>query len=281
MNSQSAIERTEWPSPGDSYVPTTLTNPSNIMINPSNIPSERTAVPAAATYPFNDRPFARISWGAVFAGAIIALATQIVLALIGMAIGLATLNPAAGDNPSGTALGAGAAIWLVVSSLISLFIGGYIAARLAGRFNGWLHGLITWGTLTLLTLTLLTTAAGQLIGAASGLSNFVVSNSDKTLGLPPALQQQVDQLRTRASQIADQAAAQAQTTDSQTRDAQARDAGEKAAKGGAVGTGAAAFAMILGAIAAAMGGKAGERAPRREVYDRVDESNRVSDRVER
>jgi hypothetical protein len=73
------------------------------MINPSSsIPSERTTVRTAATYPVYDRPFARISWGAVFAGAIIALATQIVLALIGMAIGLATLNPATGASPSGT-----------------------------------------------------------------------------------------------------------------------------------------------------------------------------------
>ena len=63
----------------------------------------------------------RASWGAVFAGAIIALATQIVLALIGMAIGLTTLNPSTGDSPSGTALGTGAAIWLVTSSLVSLF----------------------------------------------------------------------------------------------------------------------------------------------------------------
>jgi hypothetical protein len=245
------------------------------MINPTSIPSERTV----ATYPVYDRPFARISWGAVFAGAIIALATQIVLALIGMAIGLATLDPATGDNPSGTALGTGAAIWLVVSSLVSLFIGGYIAARLAGRFNGWLHGLITWGTLTLLTLMLLTTAAGQLIGAASGLTNFAVTNSDKVLRLPPALQQQVDQFRTQASQTVDQAA-QAQSTDPQTREAQARDAGQKAAKGGAVGTGAAALAMILGAIAAAMGGRTGERNPRHDVYDRGDENNRVSDRVD-
>src|SRR5437868_9221168 len=91
-----------------------------VMINPStSVPSERTTV-RSATYPVHDRPFARISWGAVFAGAIIALATQIVLALIGMAVGLATLNPATGDSPSGTALGTGAAIWLVVSSLISL-----------------------------------------------------------------------------------------------------------------------------------------------------------------
>src|SRR5215208_5451027 len=89
-----------------------------IMITPSSsTPSERTTVRTATTY---DRPFARISWGAVFAGAIIALATQIVLALIGMAIGLATLNPATGDSPSGTALGTGAALWLVVSNLFSL-----------------------------------------------------------------------------------------------------------------------------------------------------------------
>src|SRR4051794_32863442 len=230
------------------------------MINPSSsVPSERTTVRTAPPYPVYDRPFARISWGAVFAGAIIALATQIVLALIGMAIGLATLNPASGDSPSGTTLGAGAAIWLVVSSLISLFIGGYIAARLAGRFNGWLHGLITWGTLTLLTLMLLTTAAGQLIGAASGLTTFAVNNGNSTSVLPPALQRQVDQLKNQANQAVDQTAAQTQATDPQTRDAQARDAGQKAAKGGAVGTGAAAFAMILGAIAAAVGGKTGER----------------------
>jgi hypothetical protein len=251
------------------------------MINPSSsMPSERITVRTAATYPVYDRPFARISWGAVFAGAIIALATQIVLALIGMAIGLATLNPATGDSPSGTALGTGAAIWLVISSLISLFIGGYIAARLAGRFNGWLHGLVTWGTLTLLTLMLLTTAAGQLIGAASGLTNFAINNSDKTSRLPAALQQPIEQLKSQANQTADQAA-QAQSTDPQTREAQARDAGEKAAKGGAVGTGAAAFAMILGAIAAALGGRTGERNPRHNIHDVAADERTVSERIER
>jgi hypothetical protein len=198
-----------------------------------------------------------------------------------MAIGLATLSPATGETPSGTTLGAGAAIWLVISSLISLFVGGYIAARLSGRLNGWLHGLITWGTLTLLTLMLLTTAAGQLIGAASGLTSFAVSNSDKTLRLPPTLQQQLDQFATQASQTADQAAAQAQSTDAQTREAQARDVGQKAAKGGAVGSGAAAFAMILGAIAAALGGRAGERAFRVGIFDRPSENDRTPDRVER
>jgi hypothetical protein len=51
------------------------------------------------------RPFARISWGAIFAGAVVALAVQLVLTLIGGAIGLATLSPATGQSPSGTTLG--------------------------------------------------------------------------------------------------------------------------------------------------------------------------------
>src|SRR3954447_16227771 len=91
-----------------------------------------------------DRTFARISWGAIFAGAIIALATQLVLTLIGAAVGLATLDPATGQNPSGTTLGIGAAVWLVISSLVSLFLGGYVAGRLGGTFMGgctdWLLG---------------------------------------------------------------------------------------------------------------------------------------------
>lgn len=246
------------------------------MINPSTISSDRTDVRAVSTYSLEERSLARVSWGSIFAGAVIALATQIVLALIGVAIGLATLDPATGNTPSGTALGTGAAIWLVISSLVSLFFGGYVAARLAGRFNGWLHGLITWGTLTLLTLMLLTTAAGQLVGAASGLTNFAVNKDNKVSILPPALQQQVDQLKGQVNQSADQAVAQAQATDPQTREAQARDVGQKAATGGAVGTGAAALAMILGAVAAAVGGRTGERVRRIESSSGDDDEYRTT-----
>src|SRR5437588_12326316 len=101
------------------------------MINPATTPLERAAARAELTtappYRFYDRPFGRISWGAVFAGAIIALATQLVLTLIGVAIGLATLNPTTRESPSGNALGAGAGICLVLSSLIARFTGGYLS----------------------------------------------------------------------------------------------------------------------------------------------------------
>jgi len=221
------------------------------------------------------RPFARISWGSIFAGAVVSLAIQLVLMLIGTAIGLATLSPATGESPSGSSLGIGAAVWLVVSSLIALFAGGYVAGRLGGTFNGWLHGLATWATVTTATLILLATAAGGLAGAVSGLGAFAINNSDKMsrAQLPPAVQQQVDQLAAQARQSADQATTQAQSTTPEQREAQARELGQRAAKGGAAGTGAAAIGLILGAIAAAIGGRVGQRFPFAET--RVEEDDRT------
>jgi hypothetical protein len=158
--------------------------------------------------------------------------------------------------------------WLVISSLVSLFLGGYIAGRLGGTFNGWLHGLATWATVAMLTILLLTTAAGGLIGTASGLASFAVNNSDKVsrTQLPPAVQQQIDQFTAQARGSADQAATQAQQTTPEEKAAEARQVGQRAATGGAVGTGAAALGLILGALAAAFGGKTGGRYPVREVY---------------
>ena len=68
------------------------------MIEPTSLPADREIASRTTTAAWPqggyDRPFARISWGSIFAGAIIAMATQLVLTLIGMAIGLATVNPA-------------------------------------------------------------------------------------------------------------------------------------------------------------------------------------------
>src|ERR1700756_1979866 len=109
----------------------------------------------------------RISWGAIIGGTIIALVTQITLSLLGIGIGASTIHVQIGQTGSG--LGSGSAIWLVLSILISLFAGGYVAGRLAGfpaTQEGMLHGLITFGLVTLLSLYFLTTALGAIIGGA-------------------------------------------------------------------------------------------------------------------
>ena len=109
----------------------------------------------------------RISWAAIFGGVILAIAVQLLLTLLGAGIGLGTVDTNAGSTPDASSLGIGAGIWWVISSCIALGLGGFAAAWLAGierRFDGALHGLITWGIATLVTLYLLTSAIGGVVG---------------------------------------------------------------------------------------------------------------------
>ena len=119
----------------------------------------------------------RISWGAIFAGVVMTLVTQLLLNILGLGIGASTINPVSEQNPAnGIATGAG--IWFVFSSLIALFVGGWVAGRLAGiprATDSLLHGLVTWGLGTLVLFYFLSSLVGSLIGGTfrvlgSGLS---------------------------------------------------------------------------------------------------------------
>ena len=119
----------------------------------------------------------RISWAAIFGGVILIVAIQILLSLLGAGIGFGTVDTHAGTTPDASTLGIGAGLWWIVSSLIALACGGYVAAWLAGIESSWdgmLHGLVAWGIATLLTLYLLTSAIGGILGGGfSALGNVV------------------------------------------------------------------------------------------------------------
>ena len=74
-----------------------------------------------------------IAWGAVLAGVVVALVTQLLLNMLGLGIGIATLDPGTGDNPSATSLSIGAGIWWTLSGILASLAGGYAAGRLSGR----------------------------------------------------------------------------------------------------------------------------------------------------
>jgi len=98
--------------------------------------------------------------------------------LLGAGIGLGTVDTNAGSTPTASSLGIGAGVWWAISSCIALALGGYVAAWLAGneiRFDGALHGLVTWGIATLLTFWLLTTAIGSIIGGGFSALGSVAS----------------------------------------------------------------------------------------------------------
>ena len=119
----------------------------------------------------------KVSWGAIFAGVVVALVVQVLLTMLGAGIGIATLDPGAGDNPAASTFSIVAGIWYVVSGIVSAFAGGYVAARMSGKTNattGALHGLTTWAFTTLLVLYFLTSTVGALVGGAfSGVASAI------------------------------------------------------------------------------------------------------------
>ena len=120
----------------------------------------------------------RISWAAIFGGVVLVVTVQLLLSLLGAGIGLNTVNTNAGSTPDGSSFGIGAGVWWVVSSMIALGFGGYVAAWLAGielRWDGLLHGLVTWGIATLLTIYLLSSAVGSVIGGGFSALGSVTS----------------------------------------------------------------------------------------------------------
>lgn len=120
-----------------------------------------------------------VSWGAIFAGAVIALVVEVIVNLAGIGIGAATLDPGTADNPAAGALGIGAGIWFAVSTSLAALVGGIAAGRLSGRpkalTTAW-HGLTAWAVSILFVIYLLGSGIGGLPGgAASKLGSFAGS----------------------------------------------------------------------------------------------------------
>lgn len=177
---------------------------------------ERTAgvVPPAGRTTSDLAPVAgrRMSWGAVIAGVITALAVHLLMSLLGVAIGASTIDPLHGESPEASTIGIGAGIWWIISALIAVFSGGWVAGRLAGvpvRTDGVLHGFLTWGLTTLLLFFILTTTLSSLLGGAFGLVGSALSGTARTAadiaderGLPgggniAAIEQQLQSMITR------------------------------------------------------------------------------------
>lgn len=151
----------------------------NVPLTPRNL-GDRDAPHVSPVTPSEDARtimLNRVSWGAVLAGVVVALVAQLLLNMLGIGIGAATLDPGAGDNPAASTFSIGAALWWTLSGIIAAFCGGYAAGRLSGKPKEstaeW-HGLISWAFTTLVIFYLLTTTIGGIIGGLYGtLSNAV------------------------------------------------------------------------------------------------------------
>ena len=136
-------------------------------VDVSGVPPAVGAIPLPA--------FPRISWGAIFGGAVAALAIWVLLYTLGLALGLSTVDP---ENPGSLrASGLFTGIWSVITPLIALFVGGWVASQAAGvldRKSGSIHGLVMWGVTLLLGAALTFTALGSIIGGLASAGKTAV-----------------------------------------------------------------------------------------------------------
>ena len=95
-----------------------------------------------------------VSWAAVLRGAFVAAAFSLALVALGAGIGLVSVSPWSGNNPSVTTFTVLAAAWFIAVQLFASGVGGYIAGRLRTRwarvhtdevfFRDTAHGLLVW-----------------------------------------------------------------------------------------------------------------------------------------
>jgi hypothetical protein len=127
----------------------------------------------------------RVSWGAVLAGMVVALVVQLILNMIGIGVGAATLNPGMSDSPTAADFSTGAAVWWAAAGIIAALCGGYTAGRLAGKPKAstaaW-HGLTTWALTTLVIFYLLTSTIGGVVGGAYRTVTSALGNVANTVG---------------------------------------------------------------------------------------------------
>ena len=128
-----------------------------------------------------DRP--RLSWGAIFGGAVTALGLWILLYVFGLAVGLSSLDPA---NPhSARSSGIFTGVWALLAPLIALFVGGWVAGRGSSVFtraHGASHGLVMWGLTTLLGAAMVALAMSAIVGGAFSVGKAAVTAGGSAIG---------------------------------------------------------------------------------------------------
>jgi hypothetical protein len=136
--------------------------------------------PAVVGRPLTSAPYT-LSWGAIFGGAVAALGVGVLLHSLGLALGLTSINPQNLGSVRGSGLFLG--IWGLFSSLVALFVGGFVAARGAGAFTrpaGVLHGLVMWGLTVIAGVWLM----GNIASAAfSGVAQLGKAAGDAVAGI--------------------------------------------------------------------------------------------------
>lgn len=112
----------------------------------------------------------RISWGAILAGAAVAIAIYALLMALGVAVGMSV-----SDEVNARTLGASAGVWGFISLLIALFVGGWVTTQVTtgeSRTEAILYGVVLWATTSVLLIWITTNGAQAGIDAAAAVQSM-------------------------------------------------------------------------------------------------------------
>jgi hypothetical protein len=185
----------------------------------------------------------RVHWGPIIVGLLTAFTTLLLLSLLGLAVGLTTVNAgtAAAQGGPPADVGRNSAIWAGISGIVSFLLGGYVAGRTAAIFNrswGALNGAVVFMLAVPVILLLAGQGLGTVLGSLGSLSGALASNPS-------------------AAQAAQGAAGQAQATAQSIEPVDVARAAE-AARNTAWGT---LGGSLVALAASALGGYLGTRHP--------------------
>lgn len=117
-----------------------------------------------------------LSWRSIFAGLITFLALSILFSFISATIGLGVTDLTS-PNPLDN-VGIGLIIWTIISFIVSLGAGGYVAGLTANR-AGAIHGFLTWALGLLAILYLATSTIGSAfntLGSLMGVAGDTIAD---------------------------------------------------------------------------------------------------------
>jgi len=113
----------------------------------------------------------RVAWGGIWSGLLFALGVFILLSVLGMAIGVSTVEVGPGGDTSAKTVGIGAGVWGAVTLLIALFVGGWATTR-AGMIRdgttGMIEGVLLWVLSILALLYMASSGIGMLANGVFG-----------------------------------------------------------------------------------------------------------------
>jgi hypothetical protein len=119
-----------------------------------------------------------VSWSAVIAGALTAIAVSFIVISLGSGIGMELVSPYSySSSPSASTMTAIGAVWLVFAQAVGFATGGYVAGRMRRspaplhsdevKFRDGANGLVVWAIGVVVTFFIIVAAVGK-VGSATG-----------------------------------------------------------------------------------------------------------------